>query len=144
MADKNPGFKIGEYARGSMLETVELSAAIAAADVGKPLKGTGVNSDGQLKVEVHSDNEAAIAVSIIESVGAAGDLVEVLMHGDVKIRETDGAIAAGAAITAKDGKFLTLPDAADGGNIFRGAVGFSRAVFAAAGTDQGLICFSGP
>ena len=87
--------------KGSMLETVELNANLGSVDVGKLLKASGTNSAGQLKVKVAGNGVASPFVAIKESVGSSGDLVQVLLRGDVKIKTSDGAIAVGGGIWTK-------------------------------------------
>lgn len=137
MADLNPDFDLGEYARGSVLETVELSGAIGSGDVGKMLKISGVNADKQMKVAVAGATDHANYVAIKESVGAVGDLRQVLLRGDVKVL-AGSAIAAGAPFTNKSGKAVSM----SAGSSYTRVLGFSRAVFAA-DDDTGLVCFSG-
>ena len=139
MAEKSKDFgPIGSYGRGSVLETVEIkTAALTSADVGKPLKATGVNSDGQMQVEVAGSSDHVNYVAILESVGAVGDLIQVLLRGDVVIKQSDGAITAGSPVTNKGGKFILLGTS----GMFVHPLGFARVTFADG--DSGLICFTG-
>ena len=138
MADKSPDFEIGEYANtpNCHIDSVELSGALTAAEAGLPLKATGVNSAGLLKVEKATGaTDQAVCVSIQNQYGAVGDIIGALFQGIVKVK-FGGDVAAGGVVHSAASKFVKT-----GGSTK--SLGYSRVVAAADG-DTGLIYFRGP
>ena len=135
MADLSSDFELGEYSSRSVLESVEYTETIATTDVGTPLKITGVNSAGQLKVAKHTGTVRPAFIVIKGGEGKSGDIKAVLFHGDVKAK-IGGTITAGDGITAKGGKIVTQSD----NNAYPRERGFLRTGDAADG-DTALICW---
>ena len=99
MADTAPNWKVGEIFADAKLHAVEYAGSIKAGD---PLKISGGNDEGLVKVQKQSGQTLARYVAVYD--GESGYKTDALFEGTTKIK-AHVKWSAGGKISAHDGAF---------------------------------------